>query len=99
MSEKSVNSKTKPAHVKPAHAGHKSGHTADHGVDGSSHGFFGSVTVGERGQIVIPKEARDAFNFQPGDRLILVGHSKKGLMLAKADELREFAKKLLENVG
>ncbi len=68
-------------------------------ADAGSPGFFGSVTVGERGQIVIPKEAREAFHIQAGERLILVGHPKKGLMLAKADELREFAKKLLENVG
>ena len=94
MSEKSAKPKNKPSSAKPAHAVHPGPAT-----EPSSHGFYGSVTVGERGQIVIPKEARDAFNFQPGDRLILVGHSKKGLMLAKADELREFAKKLLENVG
>ncbi|MBI5226132.1 AbrB/MazE/SpoVT family DNA-binding domain-containing protein [Candidatus Micrarchaeota archaeon] len=91
MSEKSVKSKIKRSDAKQAHAGH--------GTEPASHGFYGSVTVGERGQIVIPKEAREAFNIQPGERLILVGHSKKGLMLAKADELREFAKKLLENVG
>ena len=84
MAEKSIHSKNA--------AGPKGGHDA-------SHGFFGSVTVGERGQIVIPKEARETFDIKAGDRLILVGHSKKGLMLAKADELREFAKKLLENVG
>ncbi len=91
MSEKSVKAKNKPAGVKPANAGHA--------AETCSHGFYGSVTVGERGQIVIPKEAREAFHIQPGERLILVGHPKKGLMLAKADELREFAKKLLENVG
>jgi hypothetical protein len=36
--------------------------------------IYGVVTVGERGQIVIPKKARDQFNIKPGDKLI--GHKK-----------------------
>jgi AbrB family looped-hinge helix DNA binding protein len=40
-----------------------------------------TVKVGERGQIVIPKEARDVFNIAPGDTLILLGDEKQGLAI------------------
>lgn len=35
--------------------------------------LFGTVTMGERGQIVLPKKAREAFNLKPGDTLIVLG--------------------------
>src|SRR5690625_6011671 len=38
--------------------------------------FFGATTVGERGQIVIPKKAREIFQIEPGDTLIVVGDRK-----------------------
>jgi AbrB family looped-hinge helix DNA binding protein len=39
---------------------------------------FGTVTVGERGQIVIPKKARDIFRFNPGDSLMILGDEALG---------------------
>jgi AbrB family looped-hinge helix DNA binding protein len=39
---------------------------------------FGTVTVGERGQIVIPKKARDIFQFNPGDSLMILGDEVLG---------------------
>lgn len=47
--------------------------------------LFGICKVGEKGQIVIPKEARKVFDIKPGDSLILLGDDKKGLVLVKAD--------------
>lgn len=41
--------------------------------------FFGSVTVGERGQIVIPKKAREVFKIKPGDQLLIFGDEDKGI--------------------
>ncbi|MCI5904104.1 MAG: helix-turn-helix domain-containing protein [Oscillospiraceae bacterium] len=41
--------------------------------------FFGSVTVGDRGQIVIPKKARTVFGINPGDQLIMFGDEDRGL--------------------
>lgn len=35
--------------------------------------IFGTVRVGERGQIVLPKQARDVFKIKPGDRLVVLG--------------------------
>lgn len=45
--------------------------------------LFGNVKVGERGQIVIPKEARDLFGIQPGDKLVVLGEDGQGLALCK----------------
>lgn len=53
--------------------------------------FYGSVTVGERGQIVIPAEARAELEFQPGDKLLVMRHPvHHGLMIFKFDAVREF---------
>lgn len=58
--------------------------------------MFGICKVGERGQIVIPKEARDMFNVKPGDSLILLGDKKKGgLALVKVEVFESLAEKAL----
>lgn len=43
--------------------------------------LFGTVTVGDKGQIIIPKQARDLFHIQKGDRVILLGDESQGLAL------------------
>ena len=48
--------------------------------------LFGNVKVGERGQIVIPKEARDLFGIQPGDKLVVLGEEGQGLALCKESD-------------
>jgi AbrB family looped-hinge helix DNA binding protein len=53
--------------------------------------FFGTSTVGERGQVVIPAEAREEFSIQPGDKLMVMRHPVyDGVMLFKIDAAREF---------
>lgn len=53
--------------------------------------FFGSVTVGERGQIVIPAAARRQMNISTGSKLLVVAHpSKHALMLLGVEAYREF---------
>ncbi len=53
--------------------------------------FFGTSTVGERGQVVIPAEAREEFNIQPGDKLMVMRHPvHHGVILFKIDSAREF---------
>lgn len=53
--------------------------------------FYGSVTVGERGQIVIPAEARAEMGFQPGEKLLVMRHpAHKGLMIYKFEDVRAF---------
>jgi AbrB family looped-hinge helix DNA binding protein len=50
--------------------------------------FYGSVTIGERGQIAIPAEARRDHGFKPGDKLLVLG-SSDGLALMSAERLME----------
>ncbi|WCR25074.1 helix-turn-helix transcriptional regulator [Paenibacillus thiaminolyticus] len=53
--------------------------------------FFGVVKVGERGQIVIPKQAREMYQIQAGDKLIVLGEdATKGIALLKSNEFMEF---------
>ncbi len=49
--------------------------------------FMSSVKIGPKGQIVIPKEARDMFGLEPGDTLVLLADKKKGIALQTADKL------------
>jgi AbrB family looped-hinge helix DNA binding protein len=44
--------------------------------------FYGSVTVSERGQVVVPAEARKDFNIATGDKLLVFGDMKMGLWIA-----------------
>ena len=61
--------------------------------------YMSSVRLGPKGQIVIPKEARDMFGLQPGDTLVLLADKKKGLALqtcfsAKTIKFFQASKKL-----
>ncbi len=49
--------------------------------------IFGMVTVGPKGQIVIPKKARAVFNIKSGDTLMLVGDENQGLAIITSREL------------
>ncbi len=57
--------------------------------------FYGAVSVGERGQVVIPKEARKQFGIRTGDKLIVMGTAGGRLVFLKADILKKFAEKIL----
>ena len=53
--------------------------------DGKGKYLFGICKVGEKGQIVIPKEARKVFDIKPGDSVVLLGDAEKGLAIVKAE--------------
>ena len=59
--------------------------------------IFGTVTVGDKGQIVIPVKARRTFNIQPGDDLMVLGADNQGLALVRADFFLEAARILEAN--
>lgn len=60
--------------------------------------FFGAVTVGERGQIVIPKKAREVFRIEPGDQLLLFGDEEKGIGIMPKRALHELLKIVGSNI-
>jgi len=64
---------------------------------GNSRRVFGTAKVGERGQIVIPKEARELFNIQPGDTLLILGEENKGLIVSRPELLRDLADEIFES--
>lgn len=57
---------------------------------------FGTVTVGEKGQIVIPVKARRCFHIQPGDDLMVLGDINQGLALVRADFFLDIAEQMKE---
>ena len=62
------------------------------GADDQPGQYFGTTTLGERGQIVIPKAARELFDLKPGDKLLVLGSKERGgLALVKADLMERFA--------
>ena len=63
----------------------------------SSQRVFGTAKVGDRGQIVIPKEARELFQIQPGDTLLIMGESNKGLIISRPELLRDLADQIFES--
>ena len=64
------------------------------------HYIFGTVKVGERGQIqiVIPREARDKFDIKAGDTLIVLGDEKWGIAVTKSDVLQKFAAEVYKKI-
>ena len=59
---------------------------------------FGTAKVGDRGQIVIPKEAREFFGIEPGDTLLILGKSETGLIVTKPETLNDLANQILSSV-
>ena len=64
---------------------------------GNARRVFGTAKVGDRGQIVIPKEARELFHIEPGDTLLILGESEKGLIVSRPEILRDLADKIFKN--
>ncbi len=59
-----------------------------------------TATVGEKGQIVIPKQAREVFGIKPGDTLLLFGDEERGIAIPPKEVFSElFSKAFLEKDG
>ena len=61
--------------------------------------LYGTTTVGARGQVVIPAEARKDLGLSPGDQLMVMGKFGKALGLIKTDEMEGFVKVIMENLA
>lgn len=60
---------------------------------------FGTAKVGERGQIVIPKEARAFYGIEPGDVLLILGDEENGMIVTKPEVLSSLASRILGQIG
>ncbi len=58
--------------------------------------YVGICKVGEKGQIVIPKEIRNLFEINPGDSIIVLCDKEKGIALLKADVIDSLTDKVLK---
>lgn len=59
---------------------------------------FGTAKVGDRGQVVIPKEAREFFGIKPGDTLLILGETDVGLIVSRPEDLNDLANTILNNL-
>ena len=55
-----------------------------------------TVTVGEKGQIVIPKQAREIFGINPGDTLVLLADVERGIAIPPKNAFSEFMKQVFK---
>ena len=53
-----------------------------------------TTTVGTKGQIVIPKEAREVFGIQPGDHLLILADVNQGMAIPPKESFDEYFKKI-----
>lgn len=60
--------------------------------------FYGTATVGTKGQIVIPNEARKQYKIKPGDQLVVFGGEGGVLAVMKSDRLKEMFKGISKNL-
>ncbi|MBR3796071.1 MAG: AbrB/MazE/SpoVT family DNA-binding domain-containing protein [Clostridia bacterium] len=60
--------------------------------------IFGTAKVGDRGQIVIPKDARSFYGIKPGDTLLVLGDEKNGMILTKPELLHDLAARILGQI-
>ena len=65
-------------------------------IKGPKGKYAWSVKVGEKGQFVIPKEARELFGIQPGDTLILLGDEERGLAIPNQSMFADLATQVFE---
>lgn len=57
------------------------------------------VKIGEKGQFVIPKEARDMFDLQPGSEILVLGDAKKGIAILPKEQQSEFISRIFSEMG
>lgn len=56
------------------------------------------VKIGERGQFVIPKDARDLFDLQPGNEILVLGDEKRGLAILPKEMQQEYIKRIFSEI-
>ena len=60
--------------------------------------FAWMVKIGEKGQFVIPKEARDLFDLQPGSEILVLGDEKKGIAILPKDKQSEYISRIFPEI-
>ena len=56
------------------------------------------VKIGEKGQFVIPKQARELFDLQPGDEILVLGDKEKGIAILPKDKQQDYVKNIFKDI-
>ena len=56
------------------------------------------VKIGEKGQFVIPKEARELFELHPGDEIIVLGDKEHGIAILPKEKQREYINRIFKDI-
>ena len=65
-------------------------------VENGKHAWM--VKIGEKGQFVIPKEARELFDLQPGEEILVLGDDKKGIAILPKEMQREYIARIFSKI-
>ncbi len=60
--------------------------------------FAWMVKIGEKGQFVIPKEARELFDLQAGDEILVLGDKERGIAVLPKAKQQEYVKKIFSDI-
>lgn len=60
--------------------------------------FAWMVKIAEKGQFVIPKEARELFDLQPGDEILVLGDKERGIAVLPKSKQQEYVKKIFSDI-
>ena len=60
--------------------------------------FAWMVKIGEKGQFVIPKEARDMFDLQPGEEILVLGDKKRGIAIVPKEMQKEYISRIFSEI-
>lgn len=63
-----------------------------------SDSFYGTTTMGEKGQVVVPAEVRKVMKLEKGEKLLVFGFDEDFLVLSKTEGLEKFASHLSEKL-
>ena len=61
--------------------------------------FAWMVKIGEKGQFVIPKEARELFDLRPGDEILVLGDEKRGIAILPKEMQQEYISKIFTEMN
>lgn len=62
--------------------------------------FYGTATIGTKGQIVIPVEAREELGMQPGDKVVVIGIKERGMVgICKLDSVEQMMTQMSEHLN
>ena len=56
------------------------------------------VKIGEKGQFVIPKEARELFDLQPGDEILVLGDTQRGIAILPKAKQQDYVKQIFSDI-